>query len=107
VPKVWKKRNLHVTADGAVMELVDEPSEEASPKQPRVVQGYQASRVKIKLAELFPGGVPLREQLSDSELVSLVRKAFDNPQDKKTGLAIPDRKTILNAAGRTPRKKTK
>ena len=49
MPKVWKKRNLRVTADGRVMERVDEPSEEASPKQPRVVEAPQGNRVQIKL----------------------------------------------------------
>jgi hypothetical protein len=89
------------------------PSPQTSPpatprakKQRRVVQGYQGSRVKIKLAELFSDGVPSDKVLSNSELVNMVRKAFeDDPKAKKTGLAIPDRKTILHEAGRIPRKK--
>jgi hypothetical protein len=74
------------------------------PKQRRVVQGYQGSRVQIKLAEVFPAGVPSEKELSNSELVNLLRKRFENDR-KKTGLAIPHPKTILRAAGRIPRKK--
>jgi hypothetical protein len=106
VPKVWKKRNLRVTADGAVMELVDEPSEEASPKQPRVVEAPQGNRVQIKLTELFGDRIPSETELSNGELVAMVVKAFkDDPKTKKTGLRIPDRKTILHHAGRIKRKK--
>jgi hypothetical protein len=70
-----------------------------SPKQRRVGQGYQSDRVQIKLVEEFPDGVPSEKELSNSELVNLLRKRFENDR-KKTGLAIPHRKTMLRAAGR-------
>jgi hypothetical protein len=73
-------------------------------KQRRVVQGYQGSRVQIKLAQIFPDGIPSVEELSNPELVGMVVNEFKK-DPKKTGLAIPDRKTILREAGRIPRKK--
>jgi hypothetical protein len=78
---------------------------ERSPqKQRRVVQGPQDGRIKIKLAALFPEGVPSDKELSDAELVQMVVNEFKKgPQI--AGLGIPDRKTILRVAGRIPRKK--
>jgi hypothetical protein len=73
-------------------------------KQRRVVQHYQGDRVQIVLAKEYPDGVPSKKELSNSELVNVVRKRLEE-DPKKTGLAIPDPKTILREAGRIPRKK--
>jgi hypothetical protein len=82
------------------------PLKNAKRSQRRVVEHYQGDRVQIKLAQEFPDGIPSRKELSNSELANRMRKAFDDdPAAKKTGLAIPDRKTILREAGRIPRKK--
>jgi hypothetical protein len=56
------------------------------------------------LAKEYPDGVPSKKELSNSELVNVLRKRLEE-DPKKTGLAIPDPKTILREAGRIPRKK--
>jgi hypothetical protein len=45
--KVWKKRNLIITADGGVRELVDEPSEEASQAVPARNRGRPSAKTLI------------------------------------------------------------
>jgi hypothetical protein len=81
-------------------------AEEPPRKQRRVVEAPQGSRLQIKLIELFGDRIPSEKELSNGELVAIVVKAFkDDPKTKKTGLRIPERKTILHHAGRIKRKK--
>ena len=88
-------------ADAAMREKEEAAPQQTARKKRGTVQGPQNSRIKIKLANLFSDGLPTREQLADSEFVTLVRKAFEKDPP------VPDRKTILTTADRLPRKKTK
>jgi hypothetical protein len=116
--EVWRKRSLRITVDRALgerlsegvwrkldrMTMADGAVREKPRKARHIGQGFQGSRIEIKLAQLFRDDIPPPEVLSDSELVDLVRKALEK-DPKKTGLGIPHRKTILRQAGRIPRNK--
>jgi hypothetical protein len=80
------------------------PADLSAPRKRRVVQGSQDARIEIKLKAVCPDGIPSKEKLANSELVAKVVEEFKK-DPKIAGLGIPDRKSILRAAGRIPRKK--
>lgn len=109
VDGVWRKLNMIVTADGAVRELVDEPSaEEASQarsRRPRKNRGSgpQRRRARVVLRRIWREEYPTIEEVSDVDVWDRFSKEYEKVEGKAkppSKYGKPSPHTVLREMGR-------